>query len=255
MMLWTRLTITCAILSLLTIGSAHAQFATVTVDGLVIDDNTANDLNPTLGIVEFNNVTSGWTTASGYDFQGTVELVPGSAASLGIVGGDVLRLTDFIAEVPTGGTPGVPVEVTFLYAYPIAITTGGDAEDLIAAFSDDSTGTPLVAGEDSLNRWQGYVATISTFEPIPTLSTGSLPTPNLAGLNQPYALVGHDGLNIPVGDEIRGYLGELEFTLGGVNNQFVLYTSAEVGFTPTIPAPNAAFGGVAGLCLLLRRRR
>lgn len=245
----------CLVLSAMLLAPtiATAQFATVTVDGLIIDDNTANDLDLTVGVVEFNSVTSGWTTFSGYDFSGRVELVPGASATIGLVGGDVLRLTDFVAEVPTGGAPGIPVVVTFQYDYPAPITTGGDAEDLINAFSDDSTGTALTAGEDSLNRWQGYVATVAGFDPVPTLSIGSLPTPNVAGLNQPYAPVGHDGLTIAAGDEIRGFRGELEFTLGGVNNQFLLYTSAEVGYTP-IPEPTSlALLGIGGLIITRRR--
>ena len=156
----------------------------------------------------------------------------------------MLVLTDFVADMPTAATPGQQFRIVFEHLFTGGpIPGGGTAADQIDAFAHDGTGelpflngnnaVPLASGEDTLDAWQGFVDNV----PIPN-PNGTPAFPNAAGLNTPYFVYGHSVQPLFGGVVFTPLLrGELDFTLGGTRNQFILPTSAEVGHSLIIPIP------------------
>ena len=237
-------------------AATGVQAMWVDVDGFLTNDNQAEDLNPNGNIIEFDSthINFGFLTITGYDAKGTVDIA-GGGGSLNIGSSQVLRLTNFVADMPSSATPGLQFRIIFEHLFPGGpIPGGGVSADQINAFSHDGTSeppfqnggnaVPLNAGEDTLDAWQGFVDNV----PIGN-ATGIPPFPNAAGLNQPYQVYGHNDCahcGLVFSPLLRG---DLSFTLGGTRNQFILPSSAEVGnaaIAAAVPEPStfalAAFG-------------
>jgi hypothetical protein len=251
---------------LLVAGVAPAARALqVNVDGQLITDNSLLDIDTTAGVIEFDSLSvgTGFATASGIDAKGRVLLTgPGGALIQVLNNATQLVLTDFVADRPASLVGGpIQFSIDFEHTFATPLVPGvAVAADVISAWSDDGSGNapyfngngvPLAAGEDTLDFWQGYVNNVAIglpFGPTP-------PIANLAGLNQPYPVYGHgpDTLLLCPGMLCPGTVkGELDFSLGGPRNQFILLTSAEVGFA-LVPEPGlsllalTALVGLAGL--------
>lgn len=242
-------------------SSAGAAF--VNVDGFLIPDGAPQDLNALPGIIEFDSThaTAGFSTVSGFDATGKVEIFFGSGAGITTNTAAVLRLTDMVVDAyaSSAAVPG-QFRIVFEHDFGSAIPGPANAADQIDdAFSHDGTGSPvfqngagavlLVANEDFMFSWQGYIDSV----PIPNPS-GTPPFGNLAGLNQPYPLYGHaDPLmfgGLVYDPTLRG---DLTIELGGARNQFILNTSAEVA--AVIPEPGTlALLGLGGVAMIRRRR-
>lgn len=251
----------CALLAWAT--SAHeARALQVLVDGQLITDNSLWDIDATSGVIEFDStsVGTGFATTSGIDAKGRVLLTgPGGALAQILNTASQLVLTDFVADRPASLVGGpIQFSIDFEHTFTTPLVPGvAIAADIIAAWSDDGSGNatffngngvPLAAGEDTLDFWQGYVNNIAIglpFGPTP-------PIANLAGLNQPYPLYGHgpDPLLLCGGMLCPATVkGELDFSLGGPRNQFILPNSAEVGFA-LVPEPEVALLALAALAAL-----
>lgn len=243
-------------------SAPDARALQVDVDSQLITDNSLWDIDGTIGVIEFDStsVGTGFATASGIDAKGRVLLTgPGGALAQVLNTNSQLVLTDFVADRP-GSLVGGPIQlsISFEHTFASPLVPGvAIAADIIDAWSDDGSGnmvftsgngSPLAAGEDTLDFWQGYVDNIPIglpFGPTP-------PIPNLAGLAQQYPLYGHGpdtllicgGLVCP--PTVRG---ELDFSLGGPRNQFILFSSAEVGFA-LVPEPAASLLGLVALAAL-----
>jgi hypothetical protein len=92
---------------------------------------------------------------------------------------------------------------------------------------------------------------------IPGGTSKSTSIPNPAGLGNPYPLYGHGAsvMSILPGALIQPTLtGDLTFSLGGPRNQFILTSSAEVGFVPE-PSTAVLLGAGCGALAILRRKR
>ena len=234
--------------------AAHAMF--VAVDGFVIFDGGLGDLDNTVNnqiTFDSTNTSNGFTTNSGFDAKGKVEISNVAGALAGQLNtGQALVLTNFIADIPAAGTPG-PFNLIFEHTFGPPIPGGGTAADTIVAFANDGTGeppyqtgggaVPLLAGEDTIDSWQGYVDGV----PIPNPTIPSPPLGNIAGLNTPYQVFGHATINPLFGGLIftPTLRGELTFSLGGSRNQFILLTSAEVGLEDLGPLPIPALPATA----------
>jgi hypothetical protein len=244
-------------------SGVHAQMQ-VAVDGFVIFDNGLGDLDPTVDQIEFDSLAAppnGFATNSGFDAKGRVE-TSNVAGALGgqLNGGQALVLTNFVADIPAAGTPG-PFNIIFEHNFGPPIPGGGTAADIVVAFANDGTGEPpyltgggaiaLLAGEDTIDAFQGYVDGV----PIPNPTAPLPPLPNLPGLNTAYLTHGHATTAALFGGIVFTPVlrGELTFSLGGSRNQFVLLTSAEVGLEdlPNPPVPGFGGIGIAMLCATL----
>lgn len=219
---------------------------------LTIVDNDKNwDTNNTKGVIDFGPII-----LPDYTVQGTVDL--GSGPNLSSVIGTPsasLRLTNFQAEATT--IPQFPLRVgmrenlTGTYSNLI----GGDAID---AYVGNSFGSAVPAGQDELVFWQGYLGILtfgSANGPNPPIPNPLLPA-NSTPL--PYPSYGHGPWALP-GTYTNPLLGaDLYFHLGGQGDLFILYTSAEVGFT-IVPEPStlalALTAGGALVAAAIRRRR
>jgi hypothetical protein len=260
------------------LGSLGAQAQMwVNVDGYLINDNLAGDLDSTVNRIQFDSLAptpNGFATATGFDAQGVVELsnVAGALAAQ-LNSGQALVLTQFVADMPATASPGV-FNISFEHTFGPAIPGGGTAADILVAFANDGTGSPpyltgggaipLLTGEDVIVNWQGYVDNV----PIPNPTTPLPPLFNVAGLNTAYTTHGHATTNPLFGGVVFNPIlrGDLSFFLGGPRNQFVLLTSAEVGLEdlgdpPTVPVMPAAGAAALAAALLatatarLRRSR
>lgn len=259
-----RLLLWIALLSSMGSLSAEAQMW-VNVDGYLINDNLAGDLDPTVNRISFDSLAptpNGFTTNSGFDAKGVVELsnVAGALAAQ-LNSGQSLVLTQFVADMPATASPGV-FNIQYEHTFGPAIPGGGTAADILVAFANDGTtwppyqtgagAIPLLTGEDVIVNWQGYVDNV----PIPNPTTPIPPLFNVAGLNTAYQTFGHATTSPLFGGVVFNPIlrGDLTFYLGGPRNQFVLLTSAEVGLEdlgdpPTVPVLPAA--GVALLATVL----
>lgn len=246
-------------------SSARAQMW-VNVDGFLINDNLAGDLDPTVNRISFDSLApgpNGFTTITGFDAQGVVELSNVAGALAGqLNSGQALVLTQFVADMPATAGPGV-FNISFEHTFGPAIPGGGTAADIVVAFANDGTGSPpyltgggaipLLAGEDVIVAWQGYVDNV----PIPNPTAPLPPLFNVAGLNTAYQTHGHATTSPLFGGVVFNPIlrGDLSFFLGGSRNQFVLLTSAEVGLEdlgdpPSVPLLPAAAGVALAAALL-----
>ncbi len=246
-----------------------ARAVSVNVDGQVIADGSFWDMDPTPNAVHFDSTDplQGFTTTSGIDAKGDVLLLgPGGALAAILPTGPRLVLTNFVAD-RYQVLPNNPISfhITFDHTFSTLIPGVFTAADIVQAFEDDGSGlaaffqgngAPLLAGEDQLLAWQGYVNSV----PIPVPFGPTPPIPNPPGLGNPYPLYGHGPsvMSLLPGALIQPTLvGDLLFSLGGHRNQFILQNSAEVGIDQ-IPEPSMAtlLGvGMAGLAASRRRAR
>ena len=239
-----------------------AEAMWVNVDGYVIPDNGFGDLDSTVNRIVFDSLASppnNFTTASGFDAQGTVELSSVAGALAGqLNSGQALVLTNFVADMPATASAGA-FNIIFEHTFGPAIPGGGTAADIVVAFANDGTGSapyltgggaiPLLIGEDLIIAWQGYVDNVA----IPNPTVPAPPLFNAAGLNTAYQTFGHATTAPLFGGIVFNPIlrGDLTFALGGARNQFVLLTSAEVGLEDLGNPPSTlpALGG-AGLVAL-----
>lgn len=236
----------------------------VAVDGFVVFDGGLGDLQPISNEIEFDSLAgppNGFATNSGFNAKGRVD-TSNVAGALGgqLNGGQALVLTNFVADMPVAALPG-SFNIIFQHTFGPPIQGGGTAADTVVAFANDGTGEPpylsgggaiaLVAGADTIDAWQGYVDNV----PIPNPTLPLPPIPNAAGLNTPYLTHGHATIAPLFGGLIFTPVlrGELTFSLGGVRDQFILLTSAEVGLedlpnpqvVPALPALGLILLGAA----------
>jgi hypothetical protein len=251
--------------SLLAFGSS-ALAVNVNVDGQVIADGSFWDMDPTPNAVSFdsNDPLQGFATASGIDAKGDVVLAgPGGALASILPTGPRLVLTNFVADwwSNTLGPGPHTFQITFDHTFATMIPGVVTAADAVAAFQNDGSGlaiyfpggSPVAAGQDNILAWQGYVNSI----PIPTPFGPTPAIPNPPGLGNAYPVYGHGAsvMNILPGALIQPTLvGDLTFSLGGPRNQFVLNSSAEVGFIPEPATGLLVAAGLAGLGVLRRRK-
>jgi hypothetical protein len=264
-----RLVALAAVLASGLVTSAEAQMW-VNVDGYLIPDNAPGDLDTTVNRIVFDSLApgpNGFTTTSGFDAQGTVELSNVAGALAGqLNSGQALVLTNFVADMPASGSPGV-FNIVFEHDFGPNIPGGGTAADTIVAFAHDGTGSapylngggaiPLAAGEDVIVAWQGYVDNVA----IPNPTTPAPPLMNVAGLNTPYQTFSHATTTPLFGGIVFDPVlrGDLAFFLGGPRNQFVLLTSAEVGLEdlgdpPVVPLlPGVGVAALAAALVVVAR--
>jgi hypothetical protein len=260
-----RVVVRSFLLSALVLGLGSSALAVnVNVDGQVIADGSFWDMNPAPNAVSFdsNDTLQGFTTASGIDAKGDVLLLgPGGALASILPTGPRLVLTNFVADWWQLLGPGPHTfQITFDHTFATLIPGVVTAADAVQAFQNDGSGlaiyfpggSPVSFAEDHILAWQGYVNTL----PIPGPFGPAPAIPNPAGLGNAYPTYGHGAsvMSILPGALIQPTLvGDLTFSLGGPRNQFILNSSAEVGFIPE-PSVGLLVGvGLAGMGAWRRR--
>jgi hypothetical protein len=216
---------------------------------LVINDNGAGDNNLAVGVIDFN------TVVSGYQLQGTVDLGSGPNLSqlISVPSGSV-RLTNFTAEATAANLGQLDIQFSHSLVGSYNNVFAADALDPYAA---NSFGNAIPAGNDSITNWQGFVsgALITGVSPGPPPYFNPAVPASSAPL--PYTAVTHGPMLIP-GSLVNPVFGAFfSFDLASAGDQLILYSSAEVGFSP-VPEPSTwvlcAIGLVA-LPLVRRRAR
>ena len=263
------LTVCGAALSVI-LAAGPARGLEIVIDSTLIEDNISpEDLNPALGIIDFNSDITGTMTTSGYEVHGRVELTTGG--TLVSAGASAIRLTDFVADqadMPGGGTVDVAFGHTFL------LTGSITAQAQINAEVRDGTGYPLfltgslasavAAGEDILELFGGGILPGPVLAPdygtIPPIPSPAHPG---GGGSTPYPVFGQGPITFS-GSGASFVGARLRFTLdtipgGGTRDQFYLPTSAEFEFEFVQLAPEPSTLTLAALGLLslgmTRRRR
>jgi hypothetical protein len=134
-------------------ATAGAQMF-VAVDGYVIFDGGAGDLQALPNVILFNSLAAppdGFTTNSGFDAKGLVQLINGAGAVGGQLNtGQVLVLTDFVADRPTSAAAG-PFNIIFENDFGLISPGGGTAADLVVemtelSWSNDGEQNPPLPG-------------------------------------------------------------------------------------------------------------
>jgi hypothetical protein len=234
---------------------------------VVITDNGLLDGNPAIGTIDFDSIGSNpFTIASGYDVKGTVQNTAGpSLSSLIAPITGAVTLTNFVADRPLSAIGGI-TDIEFfdtVIGSALAVTVA----DIISAevangngaatYLNNASGNPVPASQDTITTWQGFISGAIITNQFGT--PPPIPNPNLpaGGGTLAYPVFGHGPTLIP-GPFVNPVIGAFfSFQLGGVRDQLILPSSAEVGFT-AVPEPSTAvlaIVGLVGFALYGRKRR
>jgi hypothetical protein len=236
---------------------APAANLLIDIDGLMILDNGAGDLDPNIDKIDFAQISAN----AGYLVQGTLQLSPAWPPGPSVGGMTppaigALTLTSFTAQAISTSTLGATLAIRIRGDVPGSFGTG-TAEDWISAEIGSASNTPVAAGTDVLQIWNCAVYDNANYVPIQPLSSGLIPQGNPAHPGPgttPYVLSGHGPTPTPAFSNPT-IDGLMVLSLGQFDDQFILPSSAEIGFNQ-IPEPGTA--GIAGaalaLCALARGR-
>jgi|GEM_PF-1920923 len=234
---------------------------------VVITDNGPLDSNSAIGIIDFDSIGSNpFTIASGYDVRGTVQNTAGpSLSSLITPITGAVTLTNFVADRPLSAIGGITdieffhtvigsaLSVTVADVITAEVANGNGA----ATYFNNASGSAVPASQDTITTWQGFISgaiITNQFGTPPPIPNPSLPA---GGGTLPYPVFGHGPTLIP-GPFVNPVIGAFfSFQLGGIRDQLILPSSAEVGFS-AVPEPSTAllaFVGLVGLTLYGRKRR
>lgn len=212
-----------------------------------ISDNGIGDLNPTVGILDFN------TTVGLYSVQGTVDLSAGPNV-ISLIGTPTasVRLTNFTAEALGSSLPALGIKFYDTVTGTFPSLVGADSIDAYAAHV---TGAPIPPGNDLLLDWQGYVDGWPIFPyspggppyPSPFVPPTSPPVPYTVVTQGPSTFTGPF-----VNPVISAYL---TIQLGSLGDQFILQSSAEIGFVPVPETSTLVMAGIGAFAILMMRRR
>lgn len=237
-------------LLLVSMSSANALTIDFNFGALVINDQGVGDLNPAIGVLDFN------TVVGNYSLVGTIDLLagPNQTALIGTPNAN-LRLTNFTAEALIGSPGQMDIQFSHVFA---GTFTGITAADSLDAYVGHATGAPVPAGQDQICQWQGFVSGQITTPVNPGPPPYFNPFLPASSIPLPYPLVTHGPTPIagPLTNPAVG--AYLCFDLQGVGDQLILYTSAEVGFAAVPEVSSLLLMGVAGSGLIVagaRRRR
>jgi len=223
---------------------------------VVITDNGPLDSNLAIGIIDFDSIGSNpFTIASGYDVKGTVQNTAGpSLSSLITPITGAVTLTNFVADRPLSAIGGI-TSIEF-FDTVIGTAPAVNVADVITAevangngaatYFNNASGNAVPASQDTITTWQGYISGAIITNQFGT--PPPIPNPNLpaGGGTLPYPVFGHGPTLIP-GPFVNPVIGAFfSFQLGGVRDQLILPSSAEVGFT-AVPEPSAAVLAIVGL--------
>lgn len=236
-------------LTMLGIDSTPAWALVIEFNGgaTTISDNGVGDLNPTAGILDFN------TTVGLYQVQGTVDLSAGPNV-ISLIGTPTasVRLTNFTAEALGSSLPALGIKFYDAVAGTFPSLVGADSIDAYAAHA---TGAPIPPGNDLLLDWQGYI----DGWPIFPYSPGSppYPSPFVPPFSPPvpYTVVtqGSSTFTGPFTNPVIS--AYLTIQLGSLGDQFILQSSAEIGFVPVPETSTLVMTGLGGFAILMTRKK
>jgi hypothetical protein len=244
-------------------ASVHGANLLIGFDnGPLITDGSGLDID---GVINDQIIFGGNYGTAGYWVSGTVRQSPAwpvgqslSGYVPPITGG--LTLTNFVAEAVAGSLIGTPLTVRYKGDY-LGAYAAGTAVDTLDAEVGNSASSPVPAGTDVITYYQSAVFDNFSSVTILPATGGVIPLGNPfhpGPGTTPYAVTGHGPVAVPAMTNPT-ILSSFQIILGAANNQFILPSSAEVGFTSElVPEPGSttlALLGGAGLAVAAARSR
>lgn len=227
--------------------SASALMIDFNFGSLVINDNGIGDLNPVVGILDFNVIVGNYSLAGSLDLLAG----PNQVSLIGTPNAN-LRLTNFTAEALVIGAG--PTDIQFFHVFP-GTFNGITAADSLDAYVGHATGAVVPIAQDEILQWQGFVSGQITTGPNPGPPPYLNPLLPASSVPLAYPLVTHGPTPIagPLTNPVVG--AYFSFDLRGAGDQLILYSSAEVGFTAVPEINSLSLAGIAGIALVLTRVR
>ena len=226
--------------------------------GAQIVDGGAGDLD---GLVNGKIDFSGVYGLAGYMVTGTLRESPPFAAGTTISQQLTppiysLTLTNFTAEALPTSTLGAPLDMRYNSDPFVGGFLPGTAVDSLAAEVASSTASPIPAGTDALTNFFSIIGDNATSIVIAPATGASVPMSNpfYPGTGTTaYPITGHGVAATPAYVNPTIY-GLVQLTLGQVGDQFLMPSSAEIGFT-AVPEPASIVLFALGLIALAVTRR
>lgn len=225
----------CAVCGLL----RPAQALEISFNGLalVITDNSIFDSNLAFGIIDFN------ATVGNYQVSGTLDQVAGPSV-VSLIGAPTasLRLTNFTAEALVAAPGQLDIQFTDTVAGTYFGITAADSLD---AYVGHATGAAIAAGTDQIVVWQGFVSGAAINPTAPGAPPYFNPALPAASVPLPYSVVTQGPVTFAPTFINPIFGAYLSIDLGGLGNQFILPSSAEVAFVAIPEAGSLALSGLA----------
>jgi hypothetical protein len=162
-----------------------------------------------------------------------------------------LTLTNFTATAIPISNLGMPMDVSIQSNTIIGSYLPGTATAQVSAEVGSASSSPIPAGTDSIQSLYSILSDTTSQYPIANAFGATIPVPNPAFSGSgtlAYPITGHTNSSIPLVTNPT-LSGVITFTLGQLDDQFIMPSSYEIGYQATpVPEPSTMILlGLAGV--------